>query len=58
MTLLVALQEMLDPAVSDEDAREAAEEDWAQDMANSTGTMMLFNQFFDSMFELCDTWVI
>ena len=52
-----ALHEMLEPGVTSEETRAAAEEDWAQDMAHNPEGSMTFGQFFDSMFELCDTWV-
>ena len=57
VTLLVALQKMLDPSVALADSTEAAEKDWAIDMAHNSTEQMDFDRFFDSMFELCDTWV-
>ena len=56
--LLKALHEMLEPGVTQEEAKVAAEKDWALDMrAHDPNGYMTFSQFFDSMFELCDTWV-
>jgi hypothetical protein len=56
VTLSVSLNKMLSSDVDEEEAKEAAEKDWANDKADGAEHME-FDQFFNSMFELCDTWV-
>jgi hypothetical protein len=57
VTVLVALQKMLEPGIAHKEAVEMAEFDWAQDMAHDSNELMAFDHFFGSIFELCDTWV-
>jgi hypothetical protein len=56
LTLSVSLNKMLDSNVEEDDAKLAAEKDWATDKAPGHEHMD-FEHFFNSMFELCDTWV-
>jgi hypothetical protein len=46
VTLLVALQKMLDPSVALADSTEAAEKDWVIDMAHNPNEQMAFDRFF------------
>jgi hypothetical protein len=64
----IALHHLMQPGISDEEATSTAAADYELDIkrygaksmgscgADSTATGMGFETFFESMFELCDTW--
>jgi hypothetical protein len=56
VVMSMAINKLLDPKVSEADARQAAVEDWVTD-SNEAEDYMDYEHFFESMFELCDTWV-
>jgi Ca2+-binding EF-hand superfamily protein len=55
-TLCVALVRKLDPEVNEEEAYEAAEDEWEDDK-NDDEDYMDFEHFYEAMYTLTDTWV-
>ena len=56
MILSVALHKKFVPNVSEMDAVTAASRDWVEDCPEGQDEMY-FEDFYSSMFELCDTWI-
>jgi hypothetical protein len=54
--LSMALHKHLVPEISEGELLDAVDRDWAQDCP-SQKEVMTFDDFYTSMFELCDTWI-
>jgi len=56
LTMMCALSNLVDPTISEEEAHKSAKLDWLSDKQPHLDHMDL-EDFYGSVFELCDTWV-